>query len=111
MQSLADKITAGGVRATIDARNVNPPCALIAAPVFRWVFDAGRIQADWRVLLVVPSSGATAELKTLGELLDKIAGVLAGVPVQATPMQYTDPGGGDPLPAYQIAWTSKTKEG
>jgi len=111
MQGLADKLTAGGVRATIDGRDVNPPCALIAAPVFRWVFGTGRVQADWRVLIVVPSSGARAELQLLGELVDKVAGVLGGEPVAATPMQYPDPGGGDPLPAYALSWTSKTKEG
>jgi len=111
MQDLADKLTAGGVRATIDARDLNPPAVLVAAPVFRWVFDSGRVSADWRVLAVVPSSGAGAELATLGALLDTIAGVLGGAPVTATPMSYPAPGGGDPLPAYALTWTSKTREG
>lgn len=111
MADLATTLTAGGVRAVIDARDLNPPCALVAAPVFRWVFDSGRVTADWRVVAVVPSSGAMTELKALGDMLDTIAGVLGGAPVQATPMAYPDPGGGDPLPAYQLTWTSKTKEG
>jgi hypothetical protein len=110
MQGLADRLTAGGVRATIDPRDLNPPCALVAAPVVRWVFASGRLAVDWRLVVVVPSSGAANELKALGELLGRIAGILAGEPVQATPADYPDPGGGDPLPAYQLTWTTKTKE-
>jgi len=109
LANLARVLSEAGVRATIDPRDLNPPGVLVAAPTFRWTFG-GRLSVDYRLLVVVPSAGAANDLKAIGALLDQISAVLAGAPVTATPSAWPDAGGGDPLPAYELAWTATTKE-
>lgn len=110
LTGLADTLTAAGVRATIDARDLNPPAVLVAAPVIRWAFG-NRMEVDYRLVAVVPDAGTGPALKALSGLLDDVSAALGGAPLTATPMPYADPGGGNPLPAYEITWTAKQTPG
>ena len=110
LTALAASLSAGGVRTVVDSRDVNPPCALLVPPVFRWTFG-GRLAVDYRLVVIVPSAGMAAEMKTLAPLMDNVSAILGGVPITATPASFTDPSGGDPLPAYELTWTAKTGKG
>lgn len=52
-QDIVDTLTAGGVRATADPRNVNPPCVLVNPPDLRYDLACGAT-ATWRLRLVLP---------------------------------------------------------
>lgn len=107
LKGLAARLSAGGVRSVIDARDLNPPGVLVAAPTFRWTFG-GRLAVDYRLIVVVPDAGAAASLTELGTLMDATAAILGGETLTATPTAWPNPAGGDPLPAYEITWTAKT---
>lgn len=107
LTALAARLSEAGVRSVIDARDLNPPGCLVAAPVFRWTFG-GRLAVDYRLVVVVPSAGAAQELKLLGSMMDAVAAILGGEVLTAVPTAFAPVGGGDPLPAYELTWTSKT---
>lgn len=107
LTALAARLTDGGLRTVTDSRDVNPPCALTLPPVFEWTFGQ-RLRVQYRLLVIVPSSGMAAEMKTLAPMMDQVAAILKGTVLTATPSGFTDPGGGDTLPAYELTWTAKT---
>lgn len=110
LMALAASLSAGGVRTVVDSRDVNPPCALLVPPVFRWTFG-GRLAVDYRLIVIVPSSGMATEMKALAPMMDTVSAILGGAPITATPAAFNDPAGGDPLPAYELTWTAKSGKG
>jgi hypothetical protein len=108
LEALAETLNAAGVRTVTDPRDVNPPCALTLWPRFQWSFG-GLLLVEYRLLVVVPSTGSGPALKALGPLMDQVAQALGGLPLEATPTAWPAPDGGDPLPAYELTWTAKTR--
>jgi hypothetical protein len=96
---LVDKLTAEGITATLDSRNLNLPCVLIVPP--RRTFDlACGFTAAWTLWALVPPPGNADAFRTLDDLVDSIAAVL---PVtRATALAYTPSPDAAPLPAYQV---------
>lgn len=107
LSGLAAQLSAVGVRTVLDARDLNPPGCLVLAPVIRWTFG-GRLVVDYRLLVVAPSQGTAQAMKTLSRLMDEISAALAGIVLTAAPTEWPAPGGGDPLPAYELSWQAKT---
>lgn len=99
-------LTAAGVRATSDARDVNPPAVLIRPPVMTFRFGRGCIQADWVARVVLPNSGTRQAMETGVPLIEQIQTALGGVIVTATPADFELPDGGGPTPGYQLAWST-----
>jgi hypothetical protein len=96
--------TAAGIRATDDARNINPPCVYVMPPAGSFRFDRGRASIDWTAYLVTGDAGARAATAALSDMVDKLAGAL---PITTfTRRALAVPGGGDPLPAYELSWES-----
>lgn len=99
-----------GIRATVDIRDLNPPCVLIEAPELRYRYGPETADAQWTALCVVPNVGPGPALHLLqGLLTDTLLALnTAGIaPTAARPVtiqpQVKDPGG--PLPAYALTWT------
>jgi hypothetical protein len=93
-----------GVRAVDDARDINPPCVYLMPPQGNLRFDRGRADATWTVYLVTGDAGARPASKALSDLLDKVAGKFSFTTF--TRVALALPGGGDPLPSYELTWKS-----
>jgi hypothetical protein len=109
MADLADVLTAGGVRAALDTRDLNPPCVLITPPAVTLRFADGSWAADWRVLCVAPSAGTRQALDTISDLVSRMQAALGGLPVSGSPYELAVDGQSDPLPAYQFTWNTRVR--
>ena len=99
LENACDKLAAAGIRATIDPRNVNPPCALVTVDRVDATMG-GCTTVDALVLLIAPDVGMPAALDTLGDMLDRIA-TIPGISA-ALPDTFTGPTSGQPLPALRL---------
>jgi hypothetical protein len=93
-----------GVRATDDARDINPPCVYLVPPAGSLRFDRHRAEVTWTAYLVTGDAGARAATRALSDLVDHVAGTLPITTFERRALPV--PGGGDPLPAYEITWKS-----
>ena len=107
MTDLAGRIAAAGVPAVIDEQDLNPPCCLIRVPALSWRFGAGRFDAEWTAVVVVPAAGRLAALGQLGQLAELAAAGIRSPVLTARPADYALPDGSAPLPGLELAWTSK----
>ena len=98
------KFLDAGLRAVDDARDVNPPCVYLMPPQGNLRFDRSRADATWTVYLITGDAGARAATTALSDLLDKVAGQFAFTTFERIALAL--PGGGDPLPSYQLTWKS-----
>jgi hypothetical protein len=98
------RFTAAGVRATDDAREINPPAVFLLPPEGSFRFDRGTADVTWTAFLVTGDAGARAATKALSDLVDKIAGTFSITTFTRRGLQL--PGGGDPLPTYEFTWKS-----
>lgn len=106
MGAIVDALNAGGVRATTDHRDLNPPAVLVTVPVVTPRFG-GCYQVDHRLLAVVGNAGDRASIAALDELSAAMDAVLAGLVVQWRPVQMPPLAGGDPLPALEATFSVK----
>lgn len=84
MQAEVDALTEGGVRATLDERDVNPPCVLVRPPVLTYRFGRD-VAAEWTYWLIVPDAGKSSAIAALGELVEAAAAALRFTVVTLTP--------------------------
>lgn len=104
--SLVARLEAHGVRSTTDTRNLNPPAVLVVPPDMSWRFARDTWDATWRLLCVVPNTGSASDLANLDTLIDQVRAALGGAPQFGTARTVTIDGTSDPLPAYELTWTS-----
>jgi hypothetical protein len=104
-QDVVDQLVAGGVRAVVDGRDLNPPAVQIRPPTLHYRFGRGAA-ADWEAWAVVPDTGMRTDLAALSDLLEKVQAALGHVGVQARPDTVTLADGGT-VPAYVLTWSSK----
>ena len=103
---LSNRLQANGIRVAVDTRDLNPPAALIIPPDMSWRFARDTWDATWRVLAVVPNTGTSDDLVNLDQLVAAIRDAMGGAPTFATARTITINGVSDPLPAYELSWTS-----
>lgn len=106
MSAYLQALTDAGIRATDDARDLNPPAVQLRAPVLNFRFGRGCVGADWTARLVLPNSGQHQALSTALPMLLSIQEALGGVVVTATPADFELPDGGGPVPGYQLTWST-----
>ena len=98
-----------GLRATDDARDINPPCVYLMPPAGTFRFDRHRADVTWTAYLVTGDAGARAATKALSDMVDKIAGKLPITTFDRRALNM--PAGGDPLPTYEFTWKSTVSIG
>jgi hypothetical protein len=100
-EDLAARLTAAGVRATLDRSKLSVPGAWITPGTARTLTlsGAGRVRAS--VLLVVPATGDLASLTALAGLLDKALTVLT--PDEDVDTSVVLPHNNSALPAFRLA--------
>ncbi len=107
LQEYLQALTAAGIRATDDARDINPPCVLIRAPALLFRFGKGCTQADWTARLYLVNAGTKEALQAAIPLINEIQTALEGAIVEATPADFDLPDGGGPTPGYLLEWSTR----
>lgn len=103
MDSYVAQLTAGGVRATTDPRDLNPPAVLIRPPALHYRFGRGCIAADWTARLYLPDPGTREALELALTQLDAIQQALGFAVVTATPADFSLLDGAT-VPGYTLTW-------
>lgn len=100
LEQLARALTAGGVQADADPRNLRPPCAWLSPRTLDPnIMTGGTVGVD--VFLIARDNGAIAAHTALTDLLDKALAVVdADEPIQLDQSVTLSTGG--PLPAYRF---------
>lgn len=105
LQRIADRLTAAGVPATIDPRDLNPPCAWVTVHDITTPMLCGGYEVRAAVCLIAGDAGSPLSLEALGTMLDAAAEcVTFDEPV--TPMVVQPPGVGTSIPALVIVTTT-----
>jgi hypothetical protein len=105
---IVDRLTAAGLRAVTDERDVNPPCVLVGPPVLTFRFGRPSFDAEFRLLAIVGDGGrdtATAALDALVGTVTTAVGLLTG-----TPAQFSGLDGAPALPAYELTLTTHARK-
>jgi hypothetical protein len=106
MQGIVDELVAAGVRATLDARDVNPPCVLLRTPTLNWRFQKGGWDAGFEADLLVPDSGRRGALADVGNLISTVQEALNYRGVSARPEDFLL-ADGSTVPGYVLTWTQR----
>lgn len=109
--AIVDQLRAGGVRATVDERDLNPPCVWVKPPAVTFRFGKGYWDAAWTLQAVVPDSGRDIALGNLGSLLEQVQDALGNVAVTAVPISLLVPGGSAPYPGYELTYSQRIERG
>lgn len=109
-QAVVDRLSAAGIRATLDERNVNPPCVLVSPPVVGWRFARGDFDATFTLWCAVPNSGRDVALANLGQLVADTADALAMRVLTGVPDDLVVPSPAPPLPAYRLTLTQSIRQ-
>jgi hypothetical protein len=105
--AVADQVatlTAAGVAATNDARNLNPPAVLVLPPSIGWRIGRRSIDYLFTGLLVVGNAGSSDALDAVGELIDAVQTALGGALQSADPADVPGIDGAAPGPGYRVTW-------
>ena len=109
--AIVARLTAGGVRATVDERDLNPPCVWVGPPTIAWRFGRDTWDAGWTLTAVVADTGRGYSNNTLAALVVQVQTAMGGQGVQARPVSLIVPGtGGTPMPGYEMTFTQRIKE-
>jgi hypothetical protein len=104
-RAVVDRLTAAGIRATLDERDLNPPAVYVGPPAVAWRFHAHDFDATFTAWCAVPNSGRDIALANLGPLITATLSAVARPVLSAEPADLTVPEQSAPLPAYRITWT------
>lgn len=110
VHEVLDRLTAAGVRATDDERNLNPPAVFVAPPAIEWRFRGGDYTASWTLWCVTGSSGRSVDLVNLGELVEAVGAALHLPMIRGEPADLLIPHQAAPLPAYRLTWSARVRQ-
>ena len=107
VQSVVDRLTAAGVRATLDERDINPPCVFISPPAVEFRFGRGGFTAAFTGWCVTGAAGRSVDLNNLADLVELTGAALGWSAVRADPADLLVPDHPLPLPAYRLTWSER----
>lgn len=108
LDQVCETLKTAGVNATIDPRNLNPPCAWVAAqtlPVARRTM-CGDMPMKVGIYLIAGDAGVPEAYATLNDLLLKALTVLEQDGEIDLATSVSVPSGGGPLPAFYFTITT-----
>ena len=109
-RAVVDRLTAAGIRATLDERDLNPPAVYVGPPVVAWRFHARDFAASFTCWCAVPNSGRDTSLVNLAALVTATVAALHAPVLTAEPADLTVPEQSAPLPAYRLTWTEHIRD-
>jgi hypothetical protein len=98
VQDVVDRLVAGGVRAVLDERDLNPPAVYVAPPAVAWRFGHGDFDATFTIWCVTGSAGRSVDLVNLGDT------------ARGPPADLLIPHQAAPLPAYRLTWAERIRQ-
>jgi hypothetical protein len=110
VQAIVDRLTAVGVRAVLDERDINPPCVYVAPPALVWRFARNDYDAEFVLWAITGAAGRNVDLVNLGELIDDVTAALQFAAVRAEPADLLIPQQAAPLPAYRLTFTERVRQ-
>lgn len=99
----AEQLTAAGIRATVDPRNVVPPCVLFNPPDSVALNIGCGGTAQMSAVLLASGPGQGDAWQTLEAALPAVLAHVPAEEVRSTAYTLDDSG---PMPAYELIWTS-----
>jgi hypothetical protein len=105
MVALVDRLTAAGIPAALDERDLNPPGVLVLPPAVDYRFSGPCAGATWTLLAAVPDAGTGPALPGLSDLVERVRAALNYEVTNAVPATVTL-SDGPPAPAYRLTYTS-----
>jgi hypothetical protein len=109
--AIVAQLAAGGVRATVDERDLNPPCVWVGPPTLAWRFGRATWDAGWTLTAVVADTGRGYSNNALAALVVQTQDALGWAATQARPVSLIVPGtGGTPMPGYEMTFTQRIRE-
>lgn len=106
LQQVADQLTAGGLRATVEVRDAHPPCALVIGRTWRPV-TACLVDVTIDVVLIAPGVGNGDALTWLTGALEQAWEAL-GRRVEANLTSWTSPHTGQALLSMTLTENLRT---
>lgn len=103
LQGLCDALSAEGVRASIDPRDLNAPCVWVTgnqATTDMYLCGGAEMRVD--VYLVAPDHGYPRTLATLEEMLSKVLEVVQPDEPVSLAESVVLPDSANPLPAFML---------
>lgn len=73
---IVQQLRDAGIRATDDARDLNPPAVQVRPPEIAWRFNKGGWTATWELWCIVPDAGAHQSLETVSDLIEQVQAAL-----------------------------------
>jgi hypothetical protein len=110
VQAIVDRLTAVGVRAVLDERDINPPCVYVAPPAMSWRFARNDFDAEFTIWAITGAAGRNIDLVNLGELIDDVTAALQFAAVRGEPADLLIPQQAAPLPAYRLTFTERVRQ-
>lgn len=107
VQSVVDRLTAAGIRAVLDERDINPPAVYVAPPAVEWRFHKGDFTATFTAWCVTGAAGRRTDLANVAELVQLAGAALDWAQIRADPADLLVPDMAVPLPAYRLTWSQR----
>lgn len=104
-QNIIDQLVGAGIRASVDARDLQPPCVQLRPPTLTYRFGKGW-DADWEAWVMVPDAGQTQALAMIGPFLDQVQEALHFVG-QTARTDTTALGDAGFAPTYVLTFTTR----
>lgn len=101
--------TGAQLRAFDDSATVSPPCVWVPVPAIEFQFGKRVLDVTWQAFLVAPNTSTQSVTATLSGLVDAVTGLFPYT--SGNPQPLTLPGGGQPVPAYQLTWSARVPIG
>jgi len=106
-QDLLDRLDAAKIRASVDSRDLNPPCVQLRPPTLTFRFGKGW-DATWEAWVMLPDAGQKQALAGFGPFLEEVQEALGYLAQTARP-DTTALGDGGFVPTYVLSFTTRIK--
>jgi hypothetical protein len=107
---VVDALTAAGVRATDDPRNINTPAVLVNPPEIAYRFGRAGFTATWELWCLVADTGRHSALVAVSQLITDTQNALGWAAVSARPDNFLMPDGSSPA-GYILTFTETFGKG
>jgi hypothetical protein len=108
--AIADRLTAAGLRAVTDERDVNPPCVLVGPPDITFRFGRPGWDGEFRLLAIVGDAGRNTATDALDDLVGAVHAATGGGLLTGTPAQFSGLDGAPALPAYELTLNTHARK-
>jgi hypothetical protein len=101
MQQNVQRLTEAGIRATLDPRNLNPPCVIIGPPSVILDSNCGGL-ATVSAMVVGPGPGNLDAWRAIDDLAEQVGRLIDVETITPTELTVDN---NPPQPALQLTWT------